>query len=202
MFVKIFNKIVNYKIRQNIDLILIFSFTCGVYIYNLSPSVFGGDSGDFLSAIAVKGVPHPSGYPLYTILGLFFNSLPIRATIAWKVGLISTILSSLAVVFLYMIVEELTNHKSIALISSLTLAFIQPFWIYAEVTEVFALHSLFVITITYFSIRFYKTKKNKYLYTLSFLSGLSLTNNLTILLIFPAVSILVLATKPRMFLDF
>src|SRR3989344_5643683 len=84
--------------------IFLFVFTFLVYLHHLSPSVYGGDVGDFLTAILLKGVAHPSGYPLFTLLGILFNGLPFGQTPAWKVGLISVISSSAAVVLVYFII--------------------------------------------------------------------------------------------------
>jgi hypothetical protein len=191
-----------YKKSIILEVIILFLFTFTVYIYNLSPSVFGGDSGDFLSAIVVKGVPHPSGYPLYTMLGILFNSLPIKASVAWKVGLVSSLFSSISVVLMYLITHELIENRYLAFITSLTLAFLYPFWLYTEVTEVFALHSFFILTLIYISIKYSGSKKDKYLYLLSFIVGFSLTNNLVIVLIFPALFIFIALINPKISLDF
>ena len=44
----------------------------GVYVLTLCPTVYVEDSAEFATAAAVFGVPHPPGYPLYTLLaGLF-----------------------------------------------------------------------------------------------------------------------------------
>ena len=34
------------------------------------------DGGDLLSAILIKGIPHPTGYPTYLILGKLFQLFP------------------------------------------------------------------------------------------------------------------------------
>ena len=49
----------NTHIKMVLPPLILFLFTFAIYVHNLSAGVYGGDSGDFLSAIAVKGVPHP-----------------------------------------------------------------------------------------------------------------------------------------------
>src|SRR5579859_4118763 len=100
----------------------LFFFTFIVYVHNLSASVYGGDAGDFLSAIAVKGVAHPSGYPLYTLLGIIGSYLPMHQNLAWKVALLSALFSSLAVVSMYAVVYRITKNKLLGVITALTLA--------------------------------------------------------------------------------
>lgn len=165
--------------------ILLFSTTFIQYLYYICPSVYGGDSGDLLSAALTNGVAHPSGYPLYTMLAILFLKLPINTTPAWKVGLSSSILSSLTLILFYLIVERIIKHKPIALISSFIVAFSYPFWINALVVEVFALHNFFILLIIYLTLVFTEKPTNNKLFTLSFAIGLSLTNNLTIILLFP-----------------
>src|SRR3990170_4740449 len=125
--------------------LVLFLFTFSIYAINLSPSVYGGDSGDFLTAAITNGVPHPSGYPLYTIIGIIFTSLPGAFTLAWKYALASALFSALSVALLYFITHELVKKRSLAIATSLILAFSYPFWLYAEIVEVFALQSFFII---------------------------------------------------------
>lgn len=168
-----------------------------VYLHNLSASVYGGDSGDFLSAIVVKGVPHPSGYPLYTILGIIFNSLPIHQTVAWKVDLVSALFSSLAVVLMYGIVNECTKSNLLSLISALTLAFLFPFWLFAEVSEVFALHYFFLLLLFYLGLLLYTRRRIRYLYFLVFATGLSFANHELTILIFPSLLLFILSVRKK-----
>lgn len=163
-----------------------------VYLHNLSPSVYAGDVGDFLTAITVKGIPHPSGYPLFTLLGILFNALPLNQPVAWKVGLISVISASFAVVLMYLIVNELIKNKTLALITAFTLAFFYPFWLYAELAETFALAYFFILLLLYLSILYFKYKNTYVLYALSFSIGLSLSNHEVIALLFPLLAFLVL----------
>ena len=175
--------------------IVIFLFTFAVYAHNLSPGVYLSDSGDFLSAIISKGVAHPSGYPLYTMLGILFLYIPINATVAYKVGLISVLASSLALVIFYKISYKLGGSKLFAFISSLMLAFTYPFWFNAVITEIFALHNLFLVSIFYLILKLYDEFDYKDLYIFSFISGLALTNNLKIVLIFPITAVFLILRK-------
>ncbi len=174
---------------QKVDILglIIFFSTLLIYVHNLSPSVYGGDSGDLLTAAVVKGVPHPSGYPLYTLIGILFLKLPIKASFAWKFGLASAILSAFSVLFLYLTIKEITKDKLLSLAFSFTLAFTFPFWLYAEIVEVFSLHHFFITLISLLTVKYLMTLERKYFYYLAFALGLSLTNNLSILLLFPAV---------------
>ncbi len=180
------------KKQKHWDKIFLFLITFTVYVHNLSPSVYGGDSGDFIAAALTKGVPHPSGYPLYTILGILSLKLPIVATPAWKFGLVSATLSAGTILLFYLTILTYTKNKFISLTSSLLLAFSYPFWLYAEVVEVFSLHNFFIVLLVYLTLKLRDTKSLNSLYFLVFFAGLSLTNNLTILLLFPVIGIVII----------
>jgi len=194
---KLLNKII-------IPLIL-FICVVSVYLHNLSLSVYGGDVGDIVTSAKVMGVAHPSGYPLMTFLGFLLTRINFL-TPAFMVGLISVFSSSITVVIFYFLSLKLTKNKLISLISSLILAFNYLFWFYTEIAEVFALNNLFTISLIFFAFLYYKYKKNRFLFTLAFLTGLSLTNNYIIAFVFPSVLILTLTNyknflfKPKILL--
>lgn len=181
------------KWRTILPPFFLFISTFIVYLHSLSPSVYGGDAGDLLSAIAIRGVPHPSGYPLFTLLGILVSYLPFNATLAWKVELVSALSASMAVVIVYGIVNLLTKNKISAILSGCTLAFFYPFFLYAELAELFSLNNFFEVLLLFLGLLFYLTKKEKYLYLLAFFAGLSLSHHQIIVLLFPSLAILVLS---------
>lgn len=160
-----------------------------LYLNNLSHSIYGYDSGDFASAISVRGIPHAPGYPLYTMLGILSNYIPLSFSVAWKIGLISVFSSSIATALVYFIALDLTKNKLLGVLSSLMVAFLYPFWLYAEVAEVMALNNLFSVLLIFITIRFLIYKKDIYLFLLFFFAGLSLTHNQVIILLFPPILI-------------
>lgn len=48
------------------------------------------DGGDLITAARVLGVPHPSGYPTWTLLAILFDRLPL-GTAAWRATLLSMV---------------------------------------------------------------------------------------------------------------
>lgn len=170
--------------------LLLFLISIFLYTFCMSSGSYGGDSGDLLSAVYVNGVAHPSGYPLYLIIGRIITGiLPDIKNFAWQLGTVSALFSSLSVAFYYQIILRLTKNKIVSLISALTLLVSYPFWLYSITVEVFSLHIFLITCIVYLLIRVGETKEEKYLYLLATVLGVSLTNNQTIILIFPPVGI-------------
>lgn len=164
-----------------------------LYTHNLSRSVYGGDVGDLVTSAAIMGVPHPPGYPLFTVLGnLLVHLAPIfGSTPAFMVGLISAFSGAAAVLVYYFFARESTKSVLIALLSACVLATTFLFWFYAEIAEVFELNNFFAVSLLMLSYLYRKKKTIKYLYLLAFTAGLSLTNHHTIILIFPGVLLMV-----------
>ncbi len=69
---------------------------CGVFValllvYRLTiiPTMVDQDSGELVAAAHVLGIAHPTGYPLWTMLGRLFDLLPLGGTSAYRVAMLS-----------------------------------------------------------------------------------------------------------------
>lgn len=160
-----------------------------IFLCFQAQGIVGGDSGDVVTAAVTGGVPHPPGYPLYTFFGFLLNKLPLF-TPAWRVGLLSSLPHAFTLALVFAIVYSLTRRKLAATFASLVLLGNYLFFLYSVTPEVFALLDLFVATVFYLAVRFYQTKKAKYLYILVFVFGLSLTHHPLILFFAPALMLL------------
>src|SRR3989344_9022958 len=101
----------------------LFFFTFLIYIKGVSPSVYGGDSGDVILSAWFGGVAHPPGYPLNTMLGWIFTHLPYHATVAYKANLMAAFLMALTISLSFLVLKKLTRNSLVALVASLILAF-------------------------------------------------------------------------------
>ena len=165
------------------------------YLFFQTRGIFGGDSGDLVAAAAVWGIPHPPGYPLYTFISALLIRLPFF-TPAWRVALLSSLPSALAVVFLYLTLRQLVKSRLISLTASLTLAFAYIFWLNAEVAEVFGLNSFFICLLIFLILSWHQKPTARRFYLFSFFLGLSLTHHQTILFLLPAFLYLVIKRLP------
>src|SRR6266545_6589287 len=70
--------------------------TLAVYMVTLTPHITLGGSGMFSVGAMYAGVPHPPGYPLWTLYGwLFIKLLPVSG-IAWRLAVASAVAGALA----------------------------------------------------------------------------------------------------------
>ncbi len=127
-----------------------------VYFLTTAPSVTLLDSGEFITAGQHFGVPHPTGYPLWTMLAWLFHLLPL-GNAAWEINLLSGVLGALSVGLAaslcrsslrWLFPEELHGPFGLATVSalssSLLFAFSLSMWSQAVITEIYTLHALLV----------------------------------------------------------
>ncbi len=172
--------------QNRVVFLLLTGITAAVYLIHLPSRLFAGDAGDFLAAIATRGIPHPPGYPLYTGFAVVFSFIPFGSLIS-KTGLLSVVPAVCALLFLYDTLRILSGKRIAALIASLSLAFVYPFWLYSEVVEVFSLNNLFLSVLLWLLVRWSISGDRRHILLASFVFGLSLSHHLIILFLLPAM---------------
>jgi hypothetical protein len=168
----------------------LFAFFLFLYSFFQSPGINGGDAGDLVVAAALRGVAHPPGYPLYTLLGWVLTKLPIGPTVAYRVGLLSSISSVFSVLLAFLIAKKLSRNLSLSLVATLALAFNYHFWLQAEVQEVFALHLFFLFLVMYLVLQWFEKPHPRIIFFLALITGLEFAHHHTFILIFPALAYL------------
>lgn len=171
------------KVRGSRHLMLfslaVFVLSALVFILFQSLSVFGGDGGDLVSTICVGGVPHPQGYPLYTILGRLAYQLPFF-TPAWRVSLLSSLPAAGVVTLVFYLIWRLTKSKLAGSIGAFSLAFSYLFWLYASVPELFSLNNLFLMILLVLTVSIIEQEGHDItskFYLFSFVAGLSVSHH-------------------------
>jgi hypothetical protein len=113
-----------------------------VYAATLHPGLPAGDSGELIAVAHGLGIAHPPGYPLYTWLGhLFLGTWPTGSA-AWRLNLLSALLTAAAAGVLAPALVRWTGSRAAGLLGAWVLAFHPVVWKYALVAEVFALNTL------------------------------------------------------------
>lgn len=84
--------------------LLVSIFVFIIYLITLAPSVVQIDSGELAAVQATLGIAHPTGYPLFTMLGYLFSLIPLPFTKIFQLNILAAIYCSAAVgVFTYTI---------------------------------------------------------------------------------------------------
>ncbi|HEU5197444.1 MAG TPA: DUF2723 domain-containing protein, partial [Methylomirabilota bacterium] len=172
-----------------------------LYLRTLSPTVNGGDSGEFITVAWVLGVAHPSGYPLHTLLAKVMTLLPL-GSVAWRVSLLSALCSAGAAVLLFRAVVLLSGDLAAGLLAAGLFAFAPLIWPYAITAEVFALNNLFAAGLLAWSARALRETAAgpaplRTLYLAAFWMGLGLSNHHTLVFYAVPFGLLLMALAGR-----
>jgi len=178
-----------------------------VYLVTLAPGLTfahnGSDGGDLIAAAYTLGVPHPTGYPTYTLLAWLFSRLPL-GTIAYRVNLLSAFCAALAVGLFYLVDRTLAapddasrTSRAISAAAALTLAFSSLLWSQAVISEVYALLTLFATLLLWLLLRWRRGGGDGWLWAAGLALGLGLGNHITLIFFVPAAAYLLWPERDR-----
>ncbi|MBI5614330.1 DUF2723 domain-containing protein [Candidatus Gottesmanbacteria bacterium] len=148
--------------------------------------IYGGDSGDLVTAACTGGVAHPPGYPLYTFLGNLLCHLPF-ATASFRVAFLSSIPHVITIVLVYVFILRLTKNSVAALFGSMALLGNYLFFLYSITPEVFALFDLFFMSVLMLLSLLLESYSQRLVSLLAIFFGLSLGNHHVMLFMTPAL---------------
>ncbi len=84
-----------------------------VYLTTLAPTVVKIDSGELSAVQSTLGIAHPTGYPLFTIVGYLFSLIPLPFRDIYKMNLLAAIWCAMGTsVFVYTAKYVLDNINS------------------------------------------------------------------------------------------
>jgi hypothetical protein len=188
------------------------------YWWTLAPDLTLEDSGELAVASKYAGVPHPPGYPVWTIYTWLFTKLPI-ANIAYRVGLSSAFAGALAcgLVALMvsrgssMMVEGIADLRNIArswenwicivsgFVAGLLTGFNGFMWSQAVIVEVYTLSVLSLAGVLVCLMRWiYAPHQYRYLYLAFFWYGICFNNHQSLLVIALGLEVAIVAVKPKL----
>ncbi len=206
-----------------------FVIAVGLFAYTNAPTVTLEDSGELVVAADYLGVPHPPGYPLWTVLAWLFQWIFhwVRylgyPNPAWGVGFLSGFFGAATCAVVALIVGRSGRDMiraiwpgegaadsgvsrflcwSAAVSSGLFLAFSHIMWTQSVIAEVYTLNTFLHMLIFLFAyVWLFEPWKDRYLYIASFLLGLTITNCQPVLLIVYALLVVIWLGRRELFRD-
>lgn len=94
----------------------IFSFIAAlaafcVYLMTLAPTVWFIDSGELAAVATTLGIAHPTGYPLFTIIGHLFSMLPIGTSEIYRLNLMSSFFCALGIFMFFVLMRYVLSRS-------------------------------------------------------------------------------------------
>ena len=195
---------------------IIFLITFVIYFDTMAPTVSYWDCGEFIAVSHTLGVPHPPGSPFFLLLGRIFSMIPFNEDIAFRVNIISPIVSALAVMLLYLTIVKIVTHwrgkvENLtdvlivfggASVGALTFAFTDSHWFNAVEAEVYAFSTFFTAIVVWL-ILLWNEKANqsgheRYILIIAYMIGLATGLHLLNLLAIPFVTLIIYFRKYKL----
>lgn len=163
--------------------------------------------GDLITHQYAQVQARPSnapGYPLFTMGGwLWFRAGRLLLS-GWFnpieiLSLYSTLWAIASLATLYLLIRELTDDNwPVAAACTLYYAFTYFFWYYSVSTEQYTSAVFQTLLLVLWAFRWDRTRRDRYLYLIAFMVGLSLANLVTVLFVLPPILVFILSAEPRL----
>jgi hypothetical protein len=181
-----------------------------LYLLTLAPSVAMWDTGEYMAAVKVLGIPHPPGNPFFVLLGHAFASLPIPVSYAAKINIMAALCSALSAGFWFLITERIVarwiadrwQRLVVAGLATLIGATAFTVWNQSVVNEkVYTVSLLFFTIVSWLMIQWIEDpdgpKADRILILVAFLLGLGYSNHPAGFLPLPAAGLAVIMVRWR-----
>jgi len=149
-----------------------------LYMLTLCRTVFWYDSAEYVTAAVTLGIPHPPGYPLYTIVGHAFTWLPIEPALA--VNAMSSTFGAAAVALTYLVCRRLQLGRIPSGVAAATLGGGKLFWSNAVIAEVYCPALAVIALVIYLLLRSRQEDRFGLTALAAFVAGLGLGIHLSI----------------------
>lgn len=198
---------------------LVTLLTLAGYLWTIAPDVTLEDSGELAVGSYYAGVPHPPGYPVWTIYTWLFTVLLPVSNIAWRVAVSSAVAAALSCGLIALMIsrvsatlldtleatkgltEKLRDRIGVVagFSGSLLLGFNGFMWSQAVIVEVYTLSVLSLTAMMVMLLHWvYFPQQRRHLYWAAFLFGICFTNHQTLIVAAMGIEILIAAAQPKL----
>lgn len=188
------------------------------YFLTLAPALTLEDSGELATGAFYAGIPHPPGYPVWTVYTWLWTLLPF-GNVAWRAGLGTATGAALGAGFLGLLVsrgssllmegiEELKSmagkwESAICVVSGFVAGALIGYngfmWSQSIIVEVYAFSVTSFMVVLLFLLRWiYAPHQKRYLYLALFFHGICFTNHQTLIVAAMGIEVAIAAADFRL----
>ncbi|APR78495.1 hypothetical protein A7982_03842 [Minicystis rosea] len=181
------------------------------YLPTLAPGATFSDGPELVSAIRALGVGHPTGYPIFILVGHAFAALwPRSVPYIVRIEIMNALCGAAGAVFAAHTTRMVTRlaqrpdddpraADAAAAATAILLGVAPMLWGQLHIPEVYALHFFLVTWAGYLWMRFEVTRRERYVVAAALPMGLGLAHHVTMVYMLPAALIYLLARRPTFF---
>jgi hypothetical protein len=185
-----------------------------LYYVTLSPSAWMWDTGEYMAAAKVLGLPHPPGNPFFMLVAHVFGDMPLPGGYAQHINIMAALASAASAGFWFLITERILSgwlprswqRLTGAALATLIGATAFTVWNQSVVNEkVYTMTLFFFTAVSWLMISWTDDpegpKANKRLLMVAYLLGLGYANHPAGFLAMPAVGVAILVRRWQTLLD-
>ena len=174
----------------------------GVYVQSLLPGAgHSHDTAEAQFSAPLLCVTHPTGYPIYLLLGHVFSRLVPLGTPAYRTNLLSAVFGVLACLVVRRLLRRLGARELVAWAIAVALGLTPTLWRVSVVAEMYSFNLLFVALVTDSLLKWRSTLRDRDLLVACAWYVASFGNHLTMITMLPAFVFFVLATRWRVLVE-
>jgi hypothetical protein len=174
----------------------------GVYVASLRGDVSSWDTADLQTVPYILGIPYPTGFPGYVLLGWVWSHALIWGNVAWRLNLLGAVACAGTAAALAALALELEAGTAVALAAALAYALAGIPWTHATYVDVHPIAFCAVAWSVVFAVRWCRsgTWPNAAACVAAATAALACDN--TTVLMLPGLAIVALARRPSLRLAF
>ena len=176
------------------------ALTLVLYAAGACRTIYVGDSGELTTAVYLLGIPHPSAYPLYVLLGKLWTLLLPFGSIAFRMSLFSSACAAATVALLFALARRLELGRPAAALAAGILAVAPSFWGEANIQRVYALGALCLAAALLAAFAWERERTPRRLALAALLCALGATNHTYMFVFTAALAGAALLVEPRLLL--
>ena len=147
------------------------------------------DTAELQGVPYILGITHPTGFPLYVMLGYVWSHAVAISTVAWRMNAMSGIAIAVACVAAYGIARQFGATRAIALLATLWFAFSRNVWAHAARAEAQDLAVMCAALAIYLFVRWMREGNDRRFLAAFALCGLAMAAHPNALWILPGLAI-------------
>lgn len=196
-----------------------FAVSLSVYLWTVAPDLTLEDSGELAVASQYAGVPHPPGYPIWTVYTWFFTKIIPFSNIAFRVAVSSAVAGVFTSAIIALIVsrgsrrllrgisflqtlpqdQESWIRVLSGVVSGMLLTFNSVLWSQSVIVEVYSFAACFFAASLLFLFKWTDSpQKNHYLYLCFLMFGVAVTNHQTLICAAMGIEVVIAIVRPAL----
>jgi hypothetical protein len=112
-----------------------FAIPAAAYIASASVEPGSWDTAELQGVPYILGIAHPTGFPLYTLVGYVWSHIVVIGSVAFRMNAMSGVALAMTALAGYAVAREIGAGRWVALFATLWFAFTQDVWAHAARAE-------------------------------------------------------------------